>query len=57
LQDEIYKVKTIIDTTVIEEINNRLSIQSIKLTVKEITDFNPNWILKKKDVGVSWIKK
>ena len=56
LQDEIYKVKTTTDTTVIDEINNRLSIQGIKLTAKEITDFNPNWILKKKGVGVSWMK-
>ncbi len=56
LQNGIYKVKTKIDPSVLEEINNRLSIQGIKLSETEITEFNPNWILKKKDVGVSWMK-
>jgi ABC-type metal ion transport system substrate-binding protein len=49
-------VKTKIDSKVFDEINKRLSIHGIKLSSKEITDFNPNWILKKKDVGVNWIK-
>ena len=56
LQNGIYKVKTKIDSKVFDEINKRLSIHGIKLSSKEITDFNPNWILKKKDVGVNWIK-
>ena len=56
LQNGIYKVKTKIDSKVFDEINKRLTIHGIKLSSKEITDFNPNWILKKKDVGVNWIK-
>jgi len=56
LQNGIYKVKAIIGQKVLEEINNRLSIHNIKLAEKEITEFNPNWMLKKKDVGVSWMK-
>ena len=56
LQNGIYKVKTKINQKVLDEINNRLSIQGIKLSDSEITEYNPNWILKKKDVGVSWLK-
>ena len=55
--NKFYEVKTKIDSTVSDEINQRLSIHNIKLNDSEITIFNPNWILKKKDVGVSWIKK
>jgi poly(beta-D-mannuronate) lyase len=55
-QNGLYSVKTKIDSKVFDEINKRLSIHGIKLSEKEITDFNPNWILKKKDVGVSWLK-
>ena len=54
--NKFYEVKTKIDSTVSDEINQRLSIHNIKLNDSEITIFNPNWILKKKDVGVSWIK-
>ena len=54
--NKFYEVKTKIDSTVSDEINNRLSIHNIKLNDSEIIIFNPNWILKKKDVGVSWIK-
>ena len=54
--NKFYEVKTKIDSSVSAEINNRLSIHNIKLNDSEITIFNPNWILKKKDVGVSWIK-
>lgn len=54
--NKFYEVKIKIDSTVSDEINNRLSIHNIKLNDSEITIFNPNWILKKKDVGVSWIK-
>ena len=52
----MYSIKTKIDGKVFDEINKRLSFQGIKLTEKEITDFNPNWILKKNDVGVNWMK-
>jgi poly(beta-D-mannuronate) lyase len=45
-----------IDKSIIETINDRLEIHQIKLSEKEITQFNPNWKLEKKDVGVSWIK-
>lgn len=55
-QNGMYNVKTKIDNKVFEEINKRLSIHGIKLSLNEITNYNPNWILKKKDVGVSWMK-
>jgi hypothetical protein len=56
-QNGMYSIKTKIDSKVFDEINKRLSIHGIKLSEKDITDYNPNWILKKNDVGVSWIKK
>lgn len=57
LKNGFYEVKSKADPMVLEEINNRLSIHTIKLSDTEITEFNPKWILKKTDVGVSWIKK
>lgn len=54
--NNFYEVKTNIDPLVLAEINQRLSIHNIKLNNSEISIFNPNWILKKKEVGVSWIK-
>lgn len=45
------------DKDVVDTINQRLAVHKIKLTEKEITQFNPKWILAKRDVGVSWIKK
>ena len=54
--NKFYEVMTKIDSMVSAEINNRLSNHNIKLIDSEITIFNQNWILKKKDVGVSWIK-
>jgi poly(beta-D-mannuronate) lyase len=57
LENGFYEVKSKVDPLVLEEINNRLSIHRMKLSDVEITDFNPNWILKKKEVGVSWMKK
>ena len=51
-----YIVKPIINKVVIDSINARLAIHKIKLTTAAITTFNPAWILKKQDVGVSWIK-
>ena len=56
LQNGIFEVKTRVNAQVANEINYRLAIHNIKLTDSEITEFNPNWILKKKDVGVSWMK-
>ena len=44
------------DKTVIDAINERLTIHKIQLSEKDITQFNPKWKLEKKDVGVSWMK-
>ena len=55
-QNGIYSVSTKIDSKVFVEINKRLSIHGLKLSENEITNYNPNWILKKNDVGVSWMK-
>jgi len=54
--NKFYEVKTNSDPKVSDEINLRLSIHNIKLNDSEMTTFNPNWILKKKEAGVSWIK-
>jgi hypothetical protein len=54
--NNFYEVKSNCDPSVLNEINQRLLIHNIKLNNSEITIFNLNWILKKKDVGVSWIK-
>jgi poly(beta-D-mannuronate) lyase len=56
IKNGFYEVKTKVDPTVLDEINQRLSIHTIKLSDIEISEFNPNWIVKKNDVGVSWIK-
>ena len=56
LKKGIYEVKTKVNSQVVNEINNRLAIHNIRLTDSEITEFNSNWILKKNDVGVSWMK-
>jgi poly(beta-D-mannuronate) lyase len=40
----------------IEAINARLAIQNIQLSEDEMIRFNPDWIITKADVGVSWIK-
>jgi hypothetical protein len=57
LQNGIYKVKPKMNQKVLDDINNLLSIHNIKLSITEITEFNPNWILKKSDVGVSWLNQ
>lgn len=57
LQNGIYKLKKKLDKKVLAEINNRLAVHKIKLSDSEITEFNPNWMLKKNDVGVSWMKQ
>jgi len=56
IKNGFYEVKTKLDPTVLDEMNQRLSIHTIKLSDIEISEFNPNWIVKKNDVGVSWIK-
>jgi len=56
LKKGIYEVKTKVNSQVVNEINNRLAIHNIRLTDSEITEFNSNWVLKKNDVGVSWMK-
>lgn len=40
----------------IDNINARLAVHQIQLSPEEIMQFNPDWILQKSDVGVSWIK-
>ncbi len=38
-------------------IRQRLAANKIIITEKDITQFNPAWILSKKEVGVSWMKR
>ena len=45
-----------VDRGVIDLINKRLELQHLKLSEKEIMEFDPSWIVGKKDVGVSWMK-
>ena len=45
------------DTLVINAINQRLSLHQIKLSEKDIMQFDVTKIVGKKDVGVSWLKK
>ena len=52
--DDFYNIE--MAKNIFNEINQRLEVHQIKLPEKEITQFNPNWKLEKKDVGVSWIK-
>jgi poly(beta-D-mannuronate) lyase len=47
-------IHQVIDEEVVEAINIRLAIQNIKLTSKEITQFNTKKVVQKKDAGVSW---
>jgi poly(beta-D-mannuronate) lyase len=44
------------DMAVIDTINQRLAIHHIKLSEKQITQFDPSYKIDKKVVGVSWIK-
>lgn len=48
---KIGKVKEVVDS-----INQRLEKHHIKLSEKEITQFNPKWKLNKNDVGAEWFK-
>jgi poly(beta-D-mannuronate) lyase len=45
-----------IDKVVMDSINQRLAVHNIKLSEKDIMQFDPKWKLSKKDVGVSWMK-
>ena len=45
------------NTSIVDTINQRLSIHQIKLTEKEVTQFDPKWKLNKNDVGVNWVIK
>ncbi len=44
-----------VNKSIVDAINQRLVIHKIKLTEKDITQFNPTWKLTKKEVGVSWM--
>jgi poly(beta-D-mannuronate) lyase len=56
-KDLFYYVEKPVNNTIVDSINQRLAIHNIKLTEKEITQFDPKWKLSKNDVGVSWIRK
>ena len=45
-----------VNKAIIDTINKRLAIHNIRLTEKEITQFNHSWKISKSDVGVSWKK-
>jgi hypothetical protein len=45
------------DKPLLDAINQRLAVHSIKLSENDITRFNPKWKLEKNEVGVSWIKE
>ncbi len=45
-----------IEKAVMDSINQRLVVHNIKLSEKDIMQFDPKWKLAKKDVGVSWMK-
>ncbi len=47
--------KLVINTNIINAINQRLAIHHIHLSAQEITQFNAAWRLTKNDVGVSWL--
>lgn len=44
-----------VEQSIVVRINERLSIHKIKLSVNEITRFDPAWIINKSQVGVSWM--
>jgi poly(beta-D-mannuronate) lyase len=52
-----YYVEKPVNKTIVDSINQRLAIHNIKLSEKEITQFDPKWKLSKNDVGVSWLRK
>jgi hypothetical protein len=56
LKDGFYLENLQKDTLVINAINQRLSLHQIKLSEKDIMQFDATKIVSKKDVGVSWLK-
>lgn len=57
LKDGFYLGNLQKDESVVNAINLRLSLHQIKLSEKDIMEFDVSKIVSKKDVGVSWIKK
>jgi hypothetical protein len=55
-KNEFKYLQKSIDQSVVDSINQRLSVHHIQLTLAEITQFNPQWIVTKQQVGVSWMK-
>jgi poly(beta-D-mannuronate) lyase len=51
-----FELNLTLNTSIVDLINQRLSVHQIVLTEKEITRFDPSWKLSKEDVGVSWSK-
>ena len=56
VKEGFYTAKHNVDKSVIDAINQRLEIHQIKLSEKEIMEFNSKKIVNKKDVGVNWLK-
>ena len=56
-KNRFYYAAKPVNKEIVDSINQRLTIHKIKLTEKEITQFDPKWKLRKKDVGVSWMRK
>ena len=56
IKDGFHFAKPTVEQSVINAINKRLEPHHIKLTEKEITQFDPKQVVGKKDVGVSWMK-
>ncbi len=54
VKNGLYVSNPTADDSLISAINQRLAVHAIRLTTKEITEFNPAWIVSKKEVGVSW---
>ncbi len=55
LKDGFYSTRHKVDDSVIKAINQRLEIHTIKLSQKEIMEFDNTKIVNKKDVGVNWL--
>lgn len=54
VKNGFYISNSTVDESLISSINQRLTVHSIRLTPKEITEFNPAWIVSKNEVGVNW---
>lgn len=55
LKEGFYSTKLKVDESVIKAINQRLEIHTIKLSQKEIIEFDIAKIVNKKAVGVNWL--